>query len=66
MLYLHCKRCYEEKPSDLSMREWARLDVGYENGHVFVRCVRHDLPVSTFKGQPHLPSCGCAACGAGG
>lgn len=48
-LFIHCRECMKEKPSDQSPKEWMRLEVGQtESGGLQVRCVRHDLNVALF------------------
>jgi hypothetical protein len=44
--FLNCGRCLQEKPSDVSPSEWARLNVGLTpDGSVQVWCVRHNVNV---------------------
>lgn len=66
--FMHCRKCLDTKPDSLSMRQWARLEVGVtSDGHLQVWCVRHDVnvmhtedtnPIDTAceqcqKGVPH-------------
>lgn len=52
-MYKHCPRCLEERPDDVSPRDWARLNVGATKEGVQVWCVRHDVNVMAldFLGQ---------------
>jgi hypothetical protein len=40
-MYFHCRQCFGEKPDGQSMKQWARLEVGYTKIGLQVRCVRH-------------------------
>lgn len=48
-LYIHCRKCLEEKPEDLSPQEYNRTESGITyDGYLRVDCVRHDLIVAAF------------------
>ncbi len=51
--YFHCGKCLEEIPEDISPREFARLEIGWTEKGLQVRCTRHDLNVINldFKGE---------------
>jgi hypothetical protein len=50
-MYLHCQQCGDERPADVSPRDWARLNVGpTDTGtHLQVWCVRHDRHVAFVR-----------------
>jgi len=52
-MYMHCQLCMLEEPEDVSMRDWARLNVGMTDTGLQVWCVRHDINVGAldFRGQ---------------
>jgi len=54
--YLHCALCVKERPKDVSMQEFAHLDVGWTKQGIQVWCVRHDCNVLhvDFEGYKHL------------
>ena len=46
-VYLHCKRCIEEKPDDVSPMEWARVQCGITlTGEIQAWCNRHDINIA--------------------
>jgi len=51
--YFHCKECFEEKPADISARDWIRNEVGWTIKGLQVWCVRHEKNIINldFKGQ---------------
>ena len=53
--FMHCGKCLEEKPSSLSPREWAQLEVGWTKQGLQVWCKRHECNVLhvDFEGQKH-------------
>jgi hypothetical protein len=52
-MYMHCRLCILERPEDVTMRDWARLNVGTTAKGLQVWCVRHDVSVGSldFRGQ---------------
>jgi hypothetical protein len=44
--FLHCRRCLEEMPRDISARDFARLEVGLTVDGIQINCVRHDCGVA--------------------
>jgi hypothetical protein len=55
-LFLHCALCLEQKPEDVSPREWASLEVGWTKLGIQVWCKRHECNVIhiDFEGCQHL------------
>lgn len=53
--FMHCRRCLEEKPPDISPQNFARLDIGFTPLGLQVWCLRHDCNVVhiDFEGQKH-------------
>ena len=59
--YLHCKKCVESWRADpegrgkCSPRDYARLEVGWTQQGLQVRCIRHDCNVCDidFEGHRH-------------
>ncbi|MHA2265049.1 MAG: hypothetical protein ACXAEN_21870 [Candidatus Thorarchaeota archaeon] len=53
--YFHCGLCMAELPENESPRNYARLEVGFTDCGVQVRCVRHDANVVhiDFEGHRH-------------
>jgi hypothetical protein len=47
-MYMHCPRCLDERPDDVTPRDWARLNVGMTKEGMQVWCVRHDMNVMAF------------------
>lgn len=52
-MFFHCGQCIEERPGEISPRDWMRLEVGWTKAGVQVWCVRHDRNVVSldFLGQ---------------
>ena len=40
--YMHCKKCLDELPSEVSPKEWSRMAVGRTDYGLQVWCNRHD------------------------
>ena len=53
--YLHCALCLQERPSDISPQDYARLSVAWTEAGLQVWCVRHDCNVMhvNFEGHCH-------------
>jgi len=66
VLYIHCAACAAELPSGQSIREFARLNVGIEEGEIFVVCERHGIQITSLPLDPEhfreSPRCECDAC----
>lgn len=56
--FFHCKLCLDERPSDVSPRDWAQLEVGWTVRGIQVWCKRHECNVMTmdFEGHKHPAS----------
>lgn len=54
-MFFHCAKCIEEKPNNVSPREWAQLEVGWTKLGLQVWCRRHERNVVhiDFEGQKH-------------
>ncbi len=54
--YFHCSLCVKQIPEETSPRDYARLEVGWTDCGLQVRCVRHDANVLhvDFEGHRHL------------
>lgn len=54
-MYLHCTLCLEEKPEDISPRDWQRIQVGFTPLGMQVWCVRHECNIVhiDFEGHCH-------------
>lgn len=52
-LFFHCLECIEEKPSNLSPREWGSIEAGWTIKGFQIWCKRHDKNVLniSFDGQ---------------
>jgi hypothetical protein len=64
-VYLHCAKCFEEKPGMRSMEEWARLSVARHAHGIQIWCNRHDFNVCiiAFEWGDPMPACqGCEFC----
>jgi hypothetical protein len=50
--YIHCKRCYKDKPLNVSMDEYASNNTGVNlEGDLIVWCRRHHEPVCKLKNE---------------
>lgn len=46
-MYMHCLLCMKKKPPGVSMRNYARLSIGFTaEGYLQVWCNRHDIEVA--------------------
>ncbi len=54
-LYMHCGKCLEERPSDISPQDWASLEAGWTLVGLQIWCKRHDCNVVhiDFEGHKH-------------
>lgn len=50
-LFIHCKRCLNERPVSVSPREWTQLDVGFheDDATLQVWCRRHECNVGIMR-----------------
>lgn len=47
--YCHCGQCLDERPSDISPRDFARQQLSIApDGRLQLRCTRHDLNITTM------------------
>lgn len=53
--FLHCSLCLEERPKNISPREYASLEVGFTELGMQVWCKRHECNVLhvDFEGRKH-------------
>ena len=51
--FFHCGQCLDEKPDDVSPREYAQIEVGFTKPGLQVWCKRHERQIIhlDFKGQ---------------
>jgi hypothetical protein len=54
-MFIHCRQCFEEKPKGISPRDWARLEAGWTDLGLQVRCARHERNLThiDFQGHQH-------------
>jgi len=43
--FMHCKVCLDERPPDLSPREYAQLEVGFTKPGIQIWCKRHEINI---------------------
>ena len=57
LMFIHCKLCLDERPSDLSPREYAELEVGFTTPGIQIWCRRHEVNVMDidFEGAGPFP-----------
>lgn len=55
VMFLHCAKCFAEKPPDLSPMEWSRTQTGFTKLGIQVWCNRHHCNIVhiDFEGQKH-------------
>ena len=56
--FMHCGKCLDERPSSLSPREYAQLEIGFTKPGVQVWCKRHEINVMhvDFEGAGPFPA----------
>lgn len=48
--FMHCAKCVDEKPNDLSPRSFASIEVGItDKGFIQVWCKRHELNIDIMN-----------------
>lgn len=59
--YAHCGLCLDERPNNVSPRDWAQLEVGFTDIGLQVWCKRHECNVMhiDFEGQKHPADLTC-------
>lgn len=50
--YVHCGKCLDEKPADVSPRDWSRLQIGWTTEGFQVVCTRHNCNVTDVRVVP--------------
>ena len=48
-LFMHCKKCCEEKPDNVSTQEYSWIEVGKTETGIQVWCIRHNEQVTNFN-----------------
>jgi len=48
VLYLRCKKCKEEKPPEVSIEDYARLEIFFSQSQLKIHCLRHDTTLITI------------------
>jgi hypothetical protein len=48
-MYLRCKKCKEEKPIEISIEEYSRLEVSFSESHLKINCLRHNKTLLTIN-----------------
>jgi hypothetical protein len=54
-LFFHCAQCMEDKPANISPRDWAQIEAGWTDHGLQVWCKRHETNILhiDFEGQQH-------------
>ena len=63
--FLHCKKCYEEKPDGVSMQEFCSIEVAKTATSFLVWCKRHDILIVELDcgcREPTGSKCDCCQC----
>jgi hypothetical protein len=60
-LFMHCSQCLDEKPGDISPRDFAMLEIGWTALGFQVWCKRHGCNVChvDFEGHKHPANTFC-------
>ena len=63
-VYIHCRRCMEEKPSLMSPKEFSKISIGKTPDGLQIWCDRHDEEIASFpfdwSDEPNY--CECDSC----
>lgn len=53
--FFHCGKCIDEKPDNISPRDWGYLEVGFTDLGIQLWCRRHEMNVMhiDFQGAKH-------------
>lgn len=63
LLYLHCKKCLQEKPSNISPAQYQQTQSGISpEGNLIVWCLRHDILVCLLSGSESMRQLVGAGC----
>lgn len=59
--YMHCSKCLEELPSDMSPQQYAAFDIGWTRQGLQVWCYRHKANIIhvDFEGMKHPANLTC-------
>ena len=59
--YMHCVKCLDERPNDVSPRDWARLEAGWTRQGLQLWCTHHECNVVhiDFEGHQHPSNADC-------
>lgn len=54
-MFFHCVKCMDERPGDVSPRDWADLETGWTEKGFQVWCKRHNCNIIhiDFEGHKH-------------
>lgn len=54
-MFFHCRGCFDDRPPDQSPSEWSRIEAGWTEAGLQVRCKRCDRNIIhvDFQGQKH-------------
>ena len=54
-LFIHCAKCIQEKPENISPKEYAQIEVGWTKLGIQVWCKRHNANILhiDFQGKKH-------------
>jgi hypothetical protein len=54
-LYFHCRKCFDDIPKGMSPSQWSRLEAGWTEIGLQIRCKRCDANILhvDFEGQKH-------------
>lgn len=63
-LFIHCKRCYESKPKNKSIRQYSKIEVGRTKYGILVWCQRHNIEVAhlPYEWNDEMKACECDSC----
>ena len=54
-IFIHCRKCMDEKPTDISPKDYQQIQVGFTELGIQVWCNRHNCNIIhiDFEGQDH-------------
>ncbi len=54
-LYLHCGLCFDEKPADISPKDYQKIQAGWTKQGIQIWCTRHNVNIIhiDFEGHKH-------------
>lgn len=63
LLYLHCKKCLQEKPTGISPAKYQQSQAGLSpEGDLIVWCLRHEVLICRLKGSESMRQIVGAGC----